>query len=271
MTSEETVTAVYLAMMGHAPDPDGLEWWKSQSIEQLIHSLSETERFRERCDVFANTRRPGSEADFRAAWRLREGRGLSEVGETAPDVLVHEAFQLFPWLAATVGTGDGDVRVIGAYAQQFSAELRDRLHGARCWAGIDDGPAGVDVLIFTGDADLTGTLWAMPQLVTSVRRRILSPLRLGFNQNPDEHEVLHQAQRKQLHNLGFLQVTLMYQRRFTDEIVVGERTQLGIFPGEQVRDSHGTIDPAAPPSATWLVADRVPVEPTPESLGATNS
>lgn len=260
MTSAEVVTAVYRALLGHAPDPDGLEFWQSAaSVDELIDALTTTERFRQRMAALLaeHDDRAGSAADdlLRGVWRLEHGRGLVELVDLPADVSRHSAFEVLPWAEVLPATPSPTVRVVGAYARQLADELVRRAPGTACLAGLEDAERPVDVLVLTGAGELDVVTWGRPGLVRSVRHRVVLPSVVSARRPTDEVAALRRELRTGLHRLGFVQVTQIVRLRHAETSTVLDVTFA--TPEGGLRTARRAEDgPRPDPTATWFVAAR---------------
>ncbi|WP_448061649.1 hypothetical protein [Cellulomonas hominis] len=265
MVAEETVDALYRVLLGHPPDPAGLAYWQTVgSVDEIIDALSRTARHAERVLALAEGLEPGrGQSDLvQAGIRLVGTGGLVELVDLPAGVSVHTALEALPWDLLPVGPG-ARVRVVGRFASELAAELRRRTPGALPEAGV--GPEApsprTDVLIVTSGRDL-GVLHAgRPDVVRAVHDALLVPALVDPSAPADETAAVRDRLRRDLHDLGFLEVTQSLRRRHGAATVILDTTRSTPTPGVLLTTVHSVVEPTRLPGSTWFLARRVAAEP----------
>lgn len=266
LVSEETVTALYLGLLGYPPDSAGLaHWTMAPTVQAVIDELTATERFRERFLTLTGEGGsvPAGWDPAQAAWRLESGRGLVELVDLPRSVPLHVALEGLPWDEVCAGIPAPSVQVLGRYAVELVDEMIRRRHATHVTAGLQDDRRGevvADVLVLTGGEDLAGIQWARPELVRAVRQRIVLPVRVEADRPDDETATLRTAARTSLHALGFAEVHHVFRRRFGGGPQRIDTTYSTPDAGVLHTVVHQALESSRIPRSTWLVANRAPTE-----------
>jgi CBS domain-containing protein len=260
--SAQTVDALYRALLGREPDPDGLRFWVgSASVEALLRALTDTDRHRERLLTLAGRSAElagrSSAADV-SAFRLSSGDGLVTLEDRRPAMT---GLAMLPWSEVADRWGDHPTLTLGPYGSELASELVRRNHVGRAVAGLAaaDAERRIGAIVLTEERYVSALADLRPQLLHRVMLRILHPVSVDPGTPADEVASLVRRARERLHALGFIEVSQVFTRRYKDEPVTIDTT----YTMPDAYDLH-TVEQTAVrhlerPSTVWLVGRRVPV------------
>ncbi|WP_155858834.1 hypothetical protein [Candidatus Blastococcus massiliensis] len=257
---------MYRALLGRAPDPEGLAHWSSTSdLEVLVKAVSDTGEHQQRVRLLAALAGDGRGddgvmADVGATLAASDGLAPLDDPFSLPSVL-----RTLPWHEVADPWGELPALVLGPYAQQLSAELVGREVVNVAYAGLS-GAAGQETQSSHGTLVLTDELYV--SALARVRRdiidgtllRLLHPVPFHFGESHDERQLAVLGARRRLHRLGFIEVSHVFGRRHGGEPVVVDTSFAMPVPGEILTVPRTTLPEGKEPMAAWLVARRVPVE-----------
>jgi hypothetical protein len=264
------VTALYLALLGREPDPEGLQFWRTAgSAEEVIGALTDTEEHKQRLVVLAQAVADSRPADTSAvaAVRLEVGNGM--VALDAREIAV-EALSTLPWedLAADPRAA---VLVLGPYARQFTDELGRRSAGVEAHAGLaavlpalaamQEPVAGrrTGTLVLTDEEYLPALVRLRPDVLVGRVLTLMHPLTIAAGTPADEAAIAVRTARLRLHALGYVEVSRVFSRRYGGGVVVLDRTYTSPDergPYEAVEASAATAQQSR---SVWMIGRRIPV------------
>ena len=176
------VDALYRAMLGRSPDPEGAAYWATVgSVDAVIEGLSATPDYRQRIMRAA----AGTGADSLLALRtlrLVHSDGLAALGRPAPAT----SFGALPLEEITRDAGRPVVHVLGPYAPQLAEELQRLGTVTAAHAGLKDASGPCDVLVTT-DPEYVGALASLlPQHLDAIGLRLLVPAPVDLTLSAEE-------------------------------------------------------------------------------------
>ncbi|WP_209305331.1 hypothetical protein, partial [Blastococcus sp. CT_GayMR20] len=240
----EMVVAVYRALLGRAPDADGLTEDTDEDREGLA-------------DV---------------GHRLLATDGLGRLDHRPPSPAV---LRTLPWSEVPDRWGRLPALVLGPYGRELADEVVRRgcigvaraglsAAGAPSWATAGTGGPGAAIGDRRGTLVLTDELYVRalsrlrPDVIDGTVLRLLHPVGTRMGEGPEERGLRVLAARRRLHLLGFVEVSQVVGRRYGGEPVVLDTSFAMPVPGELLTVPGATVPDGQTPSAVWLVARRVP-------------
>jgi hypothetical protein len=254
----ETVIAVYRALLGRAPDPEGLaHWTASTDLEMLVKAVSDTDDHRRRV-VLEYEADGGFRADLDgAAARLSIGDGLValDARASAPAVL-----GFLPWEEVADLWAELPALVLGPYGQLLADELVRGGHVRAASGGfsaVTGSPIGA--LVLTDELYAHALDRLRPDILRTTLLRLLHPVSFRPEDPVAEREMRLLVARRRLHALGFVEVSQVFARRHGAESVVLDTTFTMPEFGELLTVPGTPLEHEQRPSTVWLVGRRVPV------------
>lgn len=271
--SAQTVTALYRALLGRGPDPEGLAYWTGTSqIDEVIRSVSATEEHRQRLLLQAEAAGGGDrQVSGGLGFRLDAGDGLVALSDA------HSAISplgTLPWDEVDDPWAALRTLVLGPYGAELARELMRRGHVDRADAGLSAvaGPAsGNDPTGSAGGASRIGTLLLTdeeylrtlaqlrPDVLDRTVLRVLHPLSNPAGLPASELELRARVARQRLHDLGFVEVSQVFGRRHGGGTTVIDTSYATPDPGRQHTTTETHLLHERRPASVWLVGRRVPV------------
>jgi hypothetical protein len=253
------VVAVYRALLGRRPDPDGLaHWTQLGDLEQLVTAVAATEEHRGRVRLQAGAEGAGSDLGAARGRRLEAGDGLVALDDERPSAGV---LATFPWDEVAESWADLPPLVLGPYGHRLAAEIERRGYARRARSGLSglaDG-ARIGTLVLTDPGYLRALAEVRPQVLDAAPLRVLHPVRIRLDRPVDERELQVHTARQRLHALGYIEVSQVYARRHGGGTVVVDTTFTMPEPGNLLTVAGAPAPPGGHPGDVWLVARRVPV------------
>ena len=248
------VDALYRAMLGRSPDPEGAAYWATVgSVDAVIEGLSATPDYRQRIMRAAAGTGADSLLTLRTL-RLVHSDGLAALGRPAPAT----SFGALPLEEITCDAGRPVVHVLGPYAPQLAEELQRLGTVTAAHAGLKEATGPCDVLVTT-DPEYVGALASLlPQHLDAIGLRLLVPAPVDLTLSAEEAAAELLRARIALHDLGFIEVLRLHRRRHGAVTETLEASYTTPDPTRPRIVGHADPDALTAPRTAWLVANRIP-------------
>lgn len=259
------VTDVYRALLGRAPDPDGLAHWsRTSDLELLVKAVSDTEEHQQRVRLLAalaGEARGDDAGTGDVGTLLAASDGLAALDEP---VSMPAVLRTLPWHEVADPWGELPALVLGPYAGRLATELVSRGVVPAAAAGLSglsaDPHQPHGTLVLTDELYAGALARVRRDVVDRTLLRLLHPVPARVGQSHDERQLAVHVARRRLHLLGFIEVSQVFARRHGGDPVVVDTSFAKPVPGEVLTVSRTDVPEGRAPAAAWLVARRVPVE-----------